>query len=41
VALKIIKNKSKYTNQAMIEANLLTEIKASDPSGHYNIIRLK
>jgi|JI6StandDraft_1071083.scaffolds.fasta_scaffold11009_5 dual specificity tyrosine-phosphorylation-regulated kinase 2/3/4 len=41
VALKVVKNHSKYTNQALIEVKLLTEVRTMDPNSHYNIVRIK
>lgn len=41
VALKVVKNRNKYTNQALIETKLLIEVRGADPHGHYNIVRIK
>lgn len=41
VALKIVKSKTKYTSQAVIEARILNQLKAADQQSHYNIVRMK
>ena len=41
VALKIIKNKKAFYNQALIEIKLLQHLNSKDPSDQYFIVRLK
>ena len=41
VALKMIKNKTKFTKQAFIEIQILTYIKEHDPESSSNIIKIK
>ena len=40
VALKIIKNKKKFHDQAMIEANILKHLRDNDPSDKMHIVRM-
>lgn len=41
VAAKIIKNKKEYHNQALVEINLLEELRAQDPDNSSHIVRVK
>ena len=40
-AIKIIKNKKKFHNQALIEVNILNYMKARDQENNTNIIKIK
>ena len=41
LALKIIRNKKKFHDQALIELNILTYIKEKDPDNNTNIVKIK
>ena len=41
MALKMIKNRSKFTKQAFVEIQILTYVKEHDPESNSNIIKLK
>lgn len=40
VAIKIIRNKTRFLNQAVVELNILEELRKKDPDGTHNVIHM-
>ncbi|OMJ73935.1 hypothetical protein SteCoe_27279 [Stentor coeruleus] len=41
VAIKIIKNKKSFHNQAVIELKILQKLRQNDPENNYNVVKIK